>query len=58
MEIVPIDLFLDPQTSGGLVVFIRPEQAEACLDEMKTQGIQVAAIIVEVFLITYRNLFR
>lgn len=48
LEAVLIDLVFDPQTSGGLVVSIAPDQAHACLHELRDEGIQSAAIIGEV----------
>jgi selenide,water dikinase len=48
IETVLMDLIFDPQTSGGLVISIRPDQAEACLGELKDQGILAATIIGEV----------
>jgi len=48
LETILIDLIFDPQTSGGLVVSIAPDQAHACLHELRDEGIQSAAIIGEV----------
>ncbi len=42
------ELLFDPQTSGGLVIAIRADQAGACLKELKSQGVESAAIIGEV----------
>jgi selenide,water dikinase len=47
-ETVLLDLIFDPQTSGGLVISIAPGHADACLEELKDQGVQSAAIIGEV----------
>jgi selenide,water dikinase len=38
----------DPQTSGGLLLSIRPEQAEACLAALHQSGMMKAAVIGEV----------
>jgi len=48
VEMVLIDLIFDPQTSGGLVICIAPDQAEDCLKELQEKEIQSAAIIGEV----------
>lgn len=48
VETVFTDLIFDPQTSGGLVISIKPDQADACLHELIDEGIQSAAIIGEV----------
>jgi selenide,water dikinase len=42
------ELLFDPQTSGGLVICIVPDQADACLRALKNHGVQSAAIIGEV----------
>ena len=47
-ETVLLDLIFDPQTSGGLVISIAPGHAQACLEELKDQGVQSAAIVGEV----------
>jgi selenide,water dikinase len=47
-ETVLLDLIFDPQTSGGLVISIAPGHAEACLKELKGQGVESAAIVGEV----------
>jgi selenide,water dikinase len=48
VESVQLDLIFDPQTSGGLVMSISPDRAEACLEKLKGEGILSAAIIGEV----------
>ncbi len=48
VETVLIDLIFDPQTSGGLVISVVPDQTDACLRELKDEGVQSAAIIGEV----------
>lgn len=48
VERVHTDLIFDPQTSGGLIISIGPDKAEACLKELKDEGVQSAAIIGEV----------
>jgi selenide,water dikinase len=48
VETVALDLIFDPQTSGGLVVAVAPEQAPACLEQLRTKGIASAAVIGEV----------
>jgi selenide,water dikinase len=48
VETVLMDLIFDPQTSGGLVISIAPGQAKACLEELKDQGVESAAIVGEV----------
>jgi selenide,water dikinase len=47
-ETVLLDLIFDPQTSGGLVISIAPGHAEACLEELKGQGVESAVIVGEV----------
>jgi selenide,water dikinase len=47
-ETVLLDLIFDPQTSGGLVISIAPADAQACLEALKDQGVESAAIIGEV----------
>ncbi len=42
------ELLFDPQTSGGLLISIGPDQADACLEELKRQGVDFATIIGEV----------
>jgi selenide,water dikinase len=48
VETVLMDLIFDPQTSGGLVISIAPGHAKACLEELKDQGVESAAIVGEV----------
>jgi len=48
VERVFIDLVFDPQTSGDPAISIGPDQADACLRELKDEGVQSAAIIGEV----------
>lgn len=48
VETVLMDLIFDPQTSGGLVIAIAPDQADACLHELQNAGVQSASIIGEV----------
>jgi selenide,water dikinase len=43
-----IDLIFDPQTSGGLVISLGSDVADACLKELKEEGIQAASIIGDV----------
>ena len=43
-----MDLLFDPQTSGGLLLAVRRDQAGACVDRMHEQGIAEAAVIGEV----------
>jgi selenide,water dikinase len=43
-----MDLLFDPQTSGGLLLAVRPDQARACMDRMHEHGIAEAAVIGEV----------
>lgn len=42
------DVVFDPQTSGGLLFAIHPDEADACLKELHQQGVPHAAIIGEV----------
>lgn len=48
VEAVQLDLVFDPQTSGGLIMSISPDHAEACVEALKDGGILSAAIIGEV----------
>jgi len=45
LETVLIDLIFDPQTSGGLAISLGPDVADACLKELKDEGIKSASII-------------
>jgi len=42
------DVLFDPQTSGGLLICVSPERAEALMKALKAKGIQDAAIVGEV----------
>jgi selenide,water dikinase len=42
------DLLCDPQTSGGLLISVAADQAEAVLDVVHRAGFQAAAIVGEV----------
>jgi selenide,water dikinase len=42
------DVLYDPQTSGGLLIFIAPDKAELLLGKLHGAGIEDAAIIGEV----------
>jgi len=44
METVLTDLIFDPQTSGGLLISLSPNLADACLKELKNEGIKAAFI--------------
>jgi selenide,water dikinase len=48
IETVLTDLIFDPQTSGGLVISIGPDNANACVRELKDKGVKSAAIVAEV----------
>jgi len=48
VETLFTDLIFDPQTSGGLVISIARDQADACVRELKDKGVKSAAIIAEV----------
>jgi len=48
VETSTLDLVFDPQTSGGLLMAVAYDQAEDCLQELRGQGIDSAAIIGEV----------
>ncbi|MCX7703639.1 MAG: AIR synthase-related protein, partial [Planctomycetota bacterium] len=45
---IMVDLMFDPQTSGGLALFVEPSSAEQLLRKLKSQG-ESAAIIGAVF---------
>jgi selenide,water dikinase len=42
-------LYLDPQTSGGLLISIPPDRARALLDALHEDGLRDSAIVGEVF---------
>lgn len=42
------DILYDPQTSGGLLIFVAPGKADRLLNKLKQAGIKEAAIIGEV----------
>jgi len=42
------DLLFDPQTSGGLLICVGPEEAENLLKELRARGIHDAAMVGEV----------
>jgi selenide,water dikinase len=48
VETVLIDLIFDPQTSGGLVISLGPDVADACLRELKEEGIKASSIIGDI----------
>lgn len=39
-----VDIMFDPQTSGGLLIFIEKQSAVSCLKEMKIQGLNACEI--------------
>lgn len=41
---VHADLMFDPQTSGGLLIFIAREQAEECLFRLREKGVDAGAV--------------
>jgi selenide,water dikinase len=43
-----LDLLCDPQTSGGLLMAVAPDRAEALLAELVSRGVRNAALIGEV----------
>ncbi len=48
IETILIDLVFDPQTSGGLVISLDTDVADACLKELKYEGIKSARIIGDI----------
>lgn len=42
-----INLFYDPQTSGGLAIFVEPKAAPRLMDELEKNGVEWAAAIGE-----------
>lgn len=48
LETVLVDLVFDPQTSGGLVLALAPDEASACLDALKRKGVESATIVGDV----------
>ena len=40
-------LLFDPQTSGGLIAGVPADRAQACIDDMKRNGMPHAAIVGE-----------
>lgn len=48
IETVLIDLVFDPQTSGGLLIALGRDVADACLKELKDEGIKSAGIIGDI----------
>jgi len=48
VETVLTDLVFDPQTSGGLIISIGRDQADACLVTLRDEGVQSAEIVGEV----------
>ncbi len=45
-----LQLLFDPQTAGGLLAAIRPEQEQACLAALQAAGYHAASCIGEVTL--------
>ncbi len=43
-----VDLMFDPQTSGGLILGVKGERADALLDALRTEGVEIAAIVGDV----------
>jgi selenide, water dikinase len=42
------DLLYDPQTSGGLLVGVRPHEADELVDRLRESGLELAAVIGDV----------
>jgi selenide,water dikinase len=40
-----VELAFDPQTSGGLLIAVAPEEAEALVEKLRTGGVEVAAVV-------------
>ena len=51
-------LLFDPQTSGGLLAGVAPDQAQLCLDDLKGCGFMDAAVIGEVVPIREESRWR
>lgn len=43
------DVLFDPQTSGGLLISVAPQEAENLLRDLRTKGMHDAALVGEVF---------
>ena len=43
-----VNLFYDPQTSGGLAIFVEPKAAPLLMDELEKNGVEWAVVIGEV----------
>ncbi len=56
VEQVYIDLFCDPQTSGGLLVAVAKADAVRALSEMKAHGVKVSAVVGEIVKKTDKHL--
>ena len=48
LETIVMDLIFDPQTSGGLIISVGPDNTDACVRELRDKGIKSAAVIAEV----------
>jgi selenide,water dikinase len=48
LETIVMDLIFDPQTSGGLIISIGPDNTDACVRELRDKGVNSAAVIAEV----------